>query len=207
MPGILDSAGAEGSEKTGSVIGELTKAFNRFMGRFSLIDNDLRSDSRRLMMVTNVRLRISVVAVFVCDSEVLLLHQMTPPEPDLWDLPGGGLEPSEDLMSGLKREVLEEIGLTNFQVKRLLTVAEAFYLEEENQKLHKLDIIYECQATPKPTQFETSDDEEIGPNGIRWIAIPELTPDNCTSRTWKALTAAKLVTNEAGISQQNCTGN
>ncbi|MEM7772506.1 MAG: NUDIX hydrolase [Cyanobacteria bacterium P01_E01_bin.6] len=50
------------------------------------------------------RLRISVVALFVDGDDVLLLHQMTPPEPDCWDLPGGGLEAHESLMDGLRRE-------------------------------------------------------------------------------------------------------
>jgi len=89
----------------------------------------------------NVRLQVSVVALFICDNEILLLHQITPPEPDLWDLPGGRLETAEDVISGLRREVHKEIGLTDFQVERLLTISEAFYVEKEDQKLHKLNII------------------------------------------------------------------
>ncbi|NER79721.1 MAG: NUDIX domain-containing protein [Leptolyngbya sp. SIO1D8] len=152
-------------------------------------------------MVVTTRLRVSVVALFVNQGEVLLLHQMTPPEPDCWDLPGEGLEPSEDLSSGLRREVREEIGVTNFQIERLLTVAEAFYIEEENQKLHKLDIIYQCRADPKPTHFETLDEQEIGPRGIRWIPIADLTPECCSSRVWKALQAANWVAVKADSSQ------
>ncbi len=144
-------------------------------------------------MTHTVRLRVSVVALFACNEAVLLLHQMTPPEPDCWDLPGGGLEPAEDLMSGLKREVYEETGLATFQVDRLLTVAEAFYQEGENQILHKLDIIYQCHAHPQPTEFIPLDQTEVGPKGIRWIPLAALTPDNCASRVWKALQAAQLV--------------
>lgn len=55
------------------------------------------------------------------------MHPIMPPEPHCWYLPGGGLEPLETLSSGLRREVKEEIGLIDFQVERLLTVAEAFY--------------------------------------------------------------------------------
>lgn len=110
----------------------------------------------------NVRLQVSVVALFVCDNEVLLLHQITPPESDLWDLPGGRLEPVEDLISGLRREVHEEVGLTNVQVERLMTISEAFYVEEEDQKLHKLNIIYQCRSAVKPTRFQILDEQEIG---------------------------------------------
>ena len=77
-------------------------------------------------MQADIRLLVSVVALFVWDDQVLLLHQITPPEPDLWDLPGGRLEIDEDLLTGLRREVYEELGLTVFQVERLLTVAENF---------------------------------------------------------------------------------
>jgi len=45
------------------------------------------------------------------------------------------------VISGLRREVHKEIGLTDFQVERLLTISEAFYVEKEDQKLHKLNII------------------------------------------------------------------
>jgi len=140
-----------------------------------------------------VRLGISVVALFVCDREVLLLHQMTPPEPNCWDLPGGSLEPAEDLISGLRREVREETGLVQFSVERLLTVAEAFYEEAEDQTLHKLDIIYQCWVDPKPTQFAPSDIQEVGPRGIRWLAVADLPRDGCASRVWKALQAAELI--------------
>ncbi|NER06377.1 MAG: NUDIX domain-containing protein, partial [Okeania sp. SIO3C4] len=49
-------------------------------------------------MQTEVRLRVAVLGLFVADNQVLLLHQMTDPEPNCWDLPGGGLQPEETLM-------------------------------------------------------------------------------------------------------------
>ncbi len=143
-------------------------------------------------MQADIRLLVSVVALFVWDDQVLLLHQITPPEPDLWDLPGGRLEIDEDLLTGLRREVYEELGLTVFQVERLLTVAENFYLEEDHT-LHKLDIIYECRVASKPTQFTPIDLTEIGPQGIQWRPISKLTADLCTRRTWAALQAAQQV--------------
>ena len=109
-------------------------------------------------------------------------------------------------MSCLKREVQEEIGLTNFHVERLLTIAEALHgkaenSSEENSTLHKLDIVYQCQIDPKPTQFTPIDEQEVGPKGIRWVPIAELTPGSCSSRAWKALQAASLVPNSSEASQ------
>lgn len=144
-------------------------------------------------MTANVRLQVSVVGLFVSKNDVLLLHQMTLPEPDCWDLPGGRLDPSEDLISGLRREVKEETGLTEFQVEQLLTVVETFYREKENQRLHKLDIVYLCRVEPKPSRFEPLDTEEVGPKGIRWIAAADLASEHCSRRAWQAMQTAGLL--------------
>lgn len=141
--------------------------------------------------MTTVRLRVSVVALFVDGGEVLLLHQMTPPEPDCWDLPGGGLDPAEDLMSGLRREVAEETGIHHFQVERLLTVMEGFY-PAASETMHTISLIYQCRVQPKPQVFEC-DPMEVGPGGVRWLQVAELNRHQCSSRTWKALMAVGLV--------------
>jgi 8-oxo-dGTP diphosphatase len=143
-------------------------------------------------MGKDIKLRVSVVGLFVENGEVLLIHQITPPEPNCWDLPGGGLEPGEALLSGLAREVREETGLENFQVEGLLTIAESFYHKEDGKLLQTLNIIYKCSAQPKPVTF-SSDDPEIGPRGIQWLPIAELNPSICSTRTWKALQAAGCI--------------
>lgn len=140
----------------------------------------------------NVRLRISVVGLFVDAEDVLLIHQITPPEPDRWDLPGGGLEPSETLMEGLRREVREETGLIDFQVEKLLTVIEDFFPWKDDTTLHTINMVYQCTVHPSPLNL-SSTDLEIGPKGIQWLAIAQLTPQQCSTRSWKALQAAELI--------------
>jgi len=142
-------------------------------------------------MNKNILFRVSVVGLFVDGDAVLLLHQATPPEPDCWDLPGGGLEPGERLLEGLKREIQEETGLEQFQVERLLTVVEGFFEQPQGQLLHTLNLIYQCSLNFKPLTF-TSNDPEIGAQGIQWIAIADLNPTICSSRAWSALKAAGL---------------
>ncbi|MEB3340101.1 NUDIX domain-containing protein [Okeania sp.] len=144
-------------------------------------------------MQSEVRLKVAVLGLFVADDQVLLLHQMTDPEPNCWDLPGGGLKPQETLMEGLAREIKEETGITDFQVERLLTISDKFFPESQGKLLHALNIIYQCTVEPKPTNL-SSDDPEVGPLGIKWIAIATLTPEKCSSRTWEALQAAGLIT-------------
>lgn len=138
------------------------------------------------------RLRVSVIGLFLDGSDVLLIHQMTPPEPDCWDLPGGGLHPDEPLLTGLRREILEETGIQQFQVDELLTVVEEFFPWENDTALHTLNVVYRCSAHPRPTQLH-SEEAEVGPRGIQWVAIATLTPQTCSTRTWKALKVAGMV--------------
>jgi len=140
---------------------------------------DLRSNP-------DIKLRISVLALFVEADEILVLHQNTPPEADRWDLPGGGLEPAETLLEGLFREVQEETGITDFQVDGLLTVAEGFYPRMRGGVFHTIHIIYQCSVFPRPTVL-FSDEPEVGPKGIQWLPISYLSPETCTTRTWKAI--------------------
>ncbi|MBR8828159.1 MAG: NUDIX hydrolase [Gomphosphaeria aponina SAG 52.96 = DSM 107014] len=132
------------------------------------------------------RLRLAVVGLFVDSNEVLMLHQMTFPEPDCWDLPGGGLEPHESLLEGLQREVKEETGIENFTIEKLLTVAESFFPEGEGNFLHTVNVIYQCSVHPKPLSFSI-DEMEIGAKGVQWLPIEQLNPQICSQRSWQAL--------------------
>ena len=49
-------------------------------------------------------------ALVVRDGRVLLGRRSIEPHKDLWDVPGGFLEPWEDPLEGVRREVLEETG-------------------------------------------------------------------------------------------------
>jgi 8-oxo-dGTP diphosphatase len=144
------------------------------------------------MPESEIRLRVSVVGLFIDAGEVLLIHQTTPPEPDCWDLPGGGLEPGETLLAGLMREVREETGLDDFQVEGLLTIAEDFFPTERGGVLHTLNIIYKCSLNQRPTTLK-SDDPEVGEKGIQWVPLAELNPRSCSTRSWKALQTLGMI--------------
>jgi ADP-ribose pyrophosphatase YjhB (NUDIX family) len=144
-------------------------------------------------MHKNIQFRVSVVGLFIDNHKVLLLHQITPPEPDCWDLPGGGLESGETLFAGLKREIQEETGIKEFKIDKLLTVVEGFFPQPDDQLMHTLNIVYQCSLGSKPLTL-ASNDPEIGPKGIQWLAVSDLTPENCSKRAWQALQTVNLVT-------------
>ena len=57
---------------------------------------------------------VPAVSALVVDKErgVLLARRAYEPDAGMWDTPGGFLEEGEDPASGLRRELLEETGLT-----------------------------------------------------------------------------------------------
>lgn len=50
--------------------------------------------------------------VIVRDGKALITKRARVPEKDRYDIPGGFLDPDEDPISGLKREIDEELGMT-----------------------------------------------------------------------------------------------
>jgi len=53
------------------------------------------------------------VGLLVADGKVLLCHRHPARKwyPDVWDLPGGHIEPGESAADALQRELLEELGV------------------------------------------------------------------------------------------------
>ncbi|MCA1993959.1 MAG: NUDIX domain-containing protein [Coleofasciculus sp. S288] len=141
-------------------------------------------------MESEARLRISVMGLFIESGTVLMIHKMTGPEPDCWDLPGGGLQPGEPILQALKREIREETGLINVRVGRFLTVVEGFFPNWRGKLLHSLSIIYNCSVEDGSLVYTTGDHGEVGAKGIQWLSIAELTPELCSTRSWEAMQLA-----------------
>ena len=59
-----------------------------------------------------LNLREAVRALLLDDDGHLLLVRYEFPTATVWGLAGGGLEPGEDDIAGLRRELREELGLT-----------------------------------------------------------------------------------------------
>lgn len=62
--------------------------------------------------------RQSVKAILLTPEQEVLLLRIRPPEGGdwFWICPGGGLEPGETVELGLRRELMEELGLQNFGI-------------------------------------------------------------------------------------------
>ncbi|MEM1431869.1 MAG: NUDIX hydrolase [Pseudomonadota bacterium] len=101
----------------------------------------------RVLVEQRYTRRPGVYAIVLSGSSVLLTHQMSP-EPE-FQLPGGGVDPGEQPIAALHREVFEETGWS----VRLLRHAGMFrrftYMPEYDLWAEKLCGIYLCRAVQR----------------------------------------------------------
>lgn len=67
-------------------------------------------------MTKALRLRQAVRALLLDDDDHVLLARFQFPTAAFWALPGGGLDDGESAAVGLRRELFEELGLTDFEL-------------------------------------------------------------------------------------------
>lgn len=85
-------------------------------------------------------LRPGVYAILPRGSDLLLTHQQEP-EPEV-QLPGGGIDPGESVLSALHREVFEETGWRIANPRRLGAFRRFTYMPEYDLWAEKLCHIY-----------------------------------------------------------------
>ncbi len=109
----------------------------------------------------------SVVAVIIDDQErVLLTRRSIPPFKDMWVMPGGQIDLGEPIITALKREVDEEVGL-QIEVGSLIDVFEHLTPGEEN--CHYIILFYRC----RPVDFELAHNpQEVA--AVTWVPRDEL---------------------------------
>jgi 8-oxo-dGTP diphosphatase len=85
-------------------------------------------------------LRPGVYALLRRGGSVLITHQAEPvPE---YQLPGGGIDPGEQPLAALHREVLEETGWTIAEARRLGAYRRFVYMPEYDKWAEKLCTVY-----------------------------------------------------------------
>lgn len=109
----------------------------------------------------------SVVAVIIDDQErVLLTKRSIPPFKDMWVMPGGQIDLGEPIVTALRREVDEEVGL-QVEVGSLIDVFEHLTPGEEN--CHYIILFYRC----RPVDFELAHNpQEVA--AATWVPQAEL---------------------------------
>jgi len=84
---------------------------------------------------------------FIVDSNKLFIIKRSPDDiqkPNIWEIPGGRLEPGEDPFEGLKREIKEE---TNLDIEVLHPLSVRHFTRDDKQKITM--IVFLCELTKK----------------------------------------------------------
>lgn len=120
------------------------------------------------------------VSAFVSDADgrVLLARRAHEPDAGLWDALGGFLEEGEHPLDGLRREVLEETGLT-VEPGPFVGVYMDTYGTEEGA-VPVLNLVWE--ATVSGGEARPADDV----SELRWFDRDELPPDGEIAFRWLA---------------------
>lgn len=119
-----------------------------------------------------VRTRVSVYAIAVEDDRLLLarLSDESPVfAPGLWHLPGGGIDPGEQPVEALARELREETGL-GLAAARLLD-ARTYAVRRRGVSWSLTALFYAVEldaGAPTVAEVDGSTDE------ARWIPVAEL---------------------------------
>ena len=82
--------------------------------------------------------KIAIGGLIIHGNEILLVKRRDEPDRNKWAIPGGKLELNETLEDGLKREMLEETGLT-VEVDKLTGISEII-----THNFHYVIMDYRC---------------------------------------------------------------
>lgn len=120
------------------------------------------------------------VAAFLVDEQrrVLLARRAYEPDAGLWDTPGGFLDEGEDPESGLRRELLEETGLT-IEIGDFVGMFTDRYGGDDGTT-SVLNIVWE--ATVLSGEPRAADDV----SELRWFAPDALPADDELAFRWVA---------------------
>lgn len=115
-----------------------------------------------------MQLQIGVKLLIKNNEDAYLLLQRTDVLSDnvenAWDIPGGRINPSEDLQTALDREIQEETGVTLTATPELLAAQDIF---ATNRDLHVVRLTYRVDADP--TDIILSHEHQA----YRWVSLED----------------------------------
>ena len=121
-------------------------------------------------MSQRFNMRVGANAVIVRDDAILLVEFGNGWKRH-FNLPGGGIEPGESIVDGLRRELREET-CAEITVEPLLLALEYFppHFDQRYGDLHKLSLIFRCdlQAGSEPQLPVRPDPHQVPFSGCHW---------------------------------------
>ena len=127
-------------------------------------------------MSQRFNMRVGANAVIVRDHAILLVEFGNGWKRH-FNLPGGGIEPGESIVDGLRRELREET-CAEITVGSLLLALEYFppHFDQRYGDLHKLSLIFRCdlQAGSEPQLPAGPDPHQVA---VQWVPLVALSTE------------------------------
>lgn len=123
---------------------------------------------------------IGSYGIITNNQKIILIKKARGGYTGLLDLPGGGIEHLEKPEETLKREIMEEVGITinNYELTNVLANNITWEMKKDlYEDLHHIGIIYLIKATN--TDIKTEPDG-IDSNGANWYSIKDIDLDELT---------------------------
>lgn len=149
---------------------------------------DHKNQQHKLPEGTLVTWRISSYGVVInSDNEILVV---VPTWRETYDLPGGGVEPTEKISEGVIRECYEETG---YQVKLdsnlPFYISETdFYHTDHDKFYHSVNLYFKCSLVSEHQNtaiINTVEIDEI--EKVEWKKLAEISIDNCYEMHFRAI--------------------
>lgn len=129
--------------------------------------------------------QIAVGGIVIHDGALLLVQRANDPGKGLWSLPGGRVERGEYLADALRREVLEETGLT-VEPGELAGI-----LEVPGEEFHYVILDFHASLASEPMPSPGTDAGDV-----RWVPLKEVAHLECTPRFIETMTAWKVLADD-----------
>jgi 8-oxo-dGTP pyrophosphatase MutT (NUDIX family) len=126
------------------------------------------TENSRISEPTSGQIESAARAIIVDDEKILLCR---PIDRDFYFLPGGHIEFGETALETLRREIVEELGVTARDVKPIGFVDNIYESGRFGFKRHEINLLYEAKLVTneiKPTE------EHIE---FRWVEIVNLSKE------------------------------
>ena len=130
---------------------------------------------------------VGAYGFIIRDDSVALIKKARGGYTGLLDIPGGGIEHDETPVDALKRELMEEAGVTVLNYQLLMATSRTFRWQMEEdviEDLHHIGILYKVDVQEENVR---EDPDGIDSNGCNFYKICELREEDITPFTLDGL--------------------
>ena len=138
-------------------------------------------------METIVKTHVGAYGIMIKDNKIALIRKARGGYKGKLDLPGGGIEHTEQPFESLKREIREEagIGITNYKLLDVVATNIKWEMEPDLwEDLHHIGILYTVETNESSLK---SDADDLDSDGANWYNLNELNKTELSPFTIMAL--------------------